>query len=492
MTDGIRLAVEEVRCQVLNLYTRFPFQYGIASLESLPHIVVDLRLTSGGSKSKGRAAEHLPPKWFTKDPETSFEDDLGDFLRVIRRAIAIAEGLGDQERSFFSFWQALTREQSDWARECGVAPLLASLGVSLVERAVLDALCRHHVQPLGVLLREQALGIELGEVRSDLEGVTLPEVLPERPLTRVAVRHTVGLGDPLAEDEIAPEARLHDGLPHALTECVDVYGCRYFKIKLSGHRERDQERLRRLGRLLHERLGEAFSITVDGNENYHCVDSFAADWEAYLGDSQMEGLMKRLLFVEQPFHRSVALEAPVLKRLSEWNERPRMIIDESDGDLEALPKALGMGYAGTSHKNCKGIVKGLVNAATLWKRRRDDPNGHWILSGEDLANVGPWAMMQDLCLMAQLGITHVERNGHHYFKGLDAFPQGVQAEVVRHHPDLYERHPEKGFPRLRIENGQVSATSVVAAPFGLEPWIEDLSGFTPLDQWDPASLAQGG
>src|SRR2546425_7628044 len=29
--------------------------------------------------------------------------------------------------------------------------------------------------------------------------------------------------------------------------------------------------------------------------------------------------------------------------------------------LESLPDALGLGYAGASHKNCKGIFKGIIN-----------------------------------------------------------------------------------------------------------------------------------
>ena len=33
--------------------------------------------------------------------------------------------------------------------------------------------------------------------------------------------------------------------------------------------------------------------------------------------------------------------------------------------LDSLPTALALGYVGTSHKNCKGIVKGIANACLL-------------------------------------------------------------------------------------------------------------------------------
>jgi hypothetical protein len=61
-----------------------------------------------------------------------------------------------------------------------------------------------------------------------------------------------------------------------------------------------------------------------------------------------------------------------------------------------------------------------------------------ILSGEDPTNIGPVALMQDLAVMATLGIEHVERNGHHYFAGLSAFPGDIQQAVISAHPNLYE------------------------------------------------------
>jgi hypothetical protein len=44
-----------------------------------------------------------------------------------------------------------------------------------------------------------------------------------------------------------------------------------------------------------------------------------------------------------------------------WPEAPPMIIDESDAELTSLRRALELGYRGTSHKNCKGVFKGLAN-----------------------------------------------------------------------------------------------------------------------------------
>jgi hypothetical protein len=90
-----------------------------------------------------------------------------------------------------------------------------------------------------------------------------------------------------------------------------------------------------------------------------------------------------------------------------------LIIDESDAELDSLPRALALGYHGTSHKNCKGVFKGIANACLLEALRRQSGGDRLVMSGEDLANIGPVALLQDLAVVATLGVSSVERNGHH-------------------------------------------------------------------------------
>jgi hypothetical protein len=51
--------------------------------------------------------------------------------------------------------------------------------------------------------------------------------------------------------------------------------------------------------------------------------------------------------------------------LRAWTDGPGMIIDESGGSIADLSRSLDLGYRGTSHKNCKGVAKGLANAVLL-------------------------------------------------------------------------------------------------------------------------------
>ena len=143
-----------------------------------------------------------------------------------------------------------------------------------------------------------------------------------------------------------------------------------------------------------------------------------------------------------------------------------MIIDESDGELDCMRRALALGYCGTSHKNCKGVIKGIANRCLIeWYRRNRPEDGPWVMSGEDLANVGPVALLNDLAMMSVLGIEDVERNGHHYFAGLSMFPDELQKMVCETHPDLYAMRSQ-GYASLVIEAGRLSTKSLGTAPFG--------------------------
>src|SRR5687767_14595590 len=85
--------------------TRFPFRYGIASMTDVPHLFVRASIVAGDSLTVGLASEGLPPKWFTKDPATTFAEDLPQMLEQIGHAAAVAVEAGRTPRSFFGFWQ---------------------------------------------------------------------------------------------------------------------------------------------------------------------------------------------------------------------------------------------------------------------------------------------------------------------------------------------------------------------------------------------------
>lgn len=450
------------------LRARMPFRYGIVTMTEVPHVIMRLTFAIDGRVQEGLAADHLPPKWFTKDPNRPLADEIDEMLVVIRAAVASARTI--QAATPFVFWRQLYALQGNWAVAHQIPPLLAHFGTSLVERAMIDAFCRSAGVSFATALRENRFGIDLGALHESLAGTAPRHWLPAQPPEKVFARHTVGLLDPIEETDMAAGDRVNDGLPQSLTACVKFYGLRHFKIKIDADVARAKERLLKIAAVLRRECGGDFAFSLDGNESFRDPAVFASQMRALLAEPALKEFWSKLLFIEQPLHRDVALSPAA--DWATWPERPPIIIDESDAELGSLPAALALGYAGTSHKNCKGIFKGAANACLLAQRRAARKSA--MLSGEDLSNVGPVALLQDLAVQAALGVTSVERNGHHYFAGLAQFPAAIQQHMLTHHGDLYTRSAA-GWPRLDVRDGKIALGTTLRAPFGCAPGL-DLRG----------------
>jgi hypothetical protein len=460
----------------VDLRTRMPFKYGIATMTETPHVFVRLRVQVDGKPSVGIAADHLPPKWFTKNPEQPITDEILEMVHVIRHAVALAAGL--QDDSPFDLWRQHYKAVAHWGLHESLPPLLTQFGASLVERAMIEAVCRAVDRSFAEMLRTNQFGIRLGELHEELKGHEPADFLPPQPRPTIIARHTVGLADPLTDADIPASERLADGLPQSLAGCIQTYGLRHFKLKVNGKLAHDCERLKRIAAIVAARAPADYAFTLDGNEQFHSLVEFVDYWSALAERAELSAFWPHLLFIEQPFHREVALLESAVGGLRAWLERPAIIIDESDAEMASLHAALRRGYAGTSHKNCKGVFKSVVNACLLAKRRRQRPAERIILSGEDLANIGPIALLQDLAVCAALGIESVERNGHHYFAGLSMFPAEVQRQIHDRHRDLYQSSRD-GWPTLSIRDGMLDLRSVNAAPFGVGFEL-DVAQFQPI------------
>jgi hypothetical protein len=473
------LVLEDGDIHLLDVCTRMPFKYGIATMTHAPHAFIRVRLSVNGQHATGIAADLLPPKWFTKIPDKPLDEEVQEMLRVIEQALTLAAGLRGWNP--FDIWRQLFDAQDAWGRRESLPPLLVHFGTSLVERAMIDAFCRARQQSFAEAVREDSLGVLIGTIHPLPRGWPPAMLLPEKPSTRIIARHTVGLADPLTDADIAPAERLDDGLPQSLEACIRAYDLRHFKIKICGQLDRDRERVQAIAAIVQRLAPDDFAFSLDGNEQFHDLNAFRDYWHALWAPAELAAFFRHLLFVEQPLHRAVALQRETADFSGRWTLRPPIIIDESDADLESLPRALTLGYAGTSHKNCKGVFKGIANACLLQYLQRFAAPGTYIMSGEDLANIGPIALLQDLAVAATLGVSSVERNGHHYFAGLSMFPPELQRQTLAAHGDLYRPGPG-GWPTLAIRDGTLALGSVVAAPFGFAP-VLDVEQFPTLAEW---------
>jgi hypothetical protein len=205
----------------------------------------------------------------------------------------------------------------------------------------------------------------------------------------------------------------------------------------------------------------AYHVSLDGNEQYEDMQGVAELWARMNGDARLARLVRSVLFIEQPVKRQQAFASQVA-----GIDKP-VIIDESDDALDAFPRAKALGYRGVSSKTCKGLYKSLVNRArcAAWGEG-------YFMSGEDLTIQAGLALQQDLALVSILGLTHVERNGHHYVNGMADLPQGEQDAFLAAHPDLYEN--SHGAVRVKIDDGMLALGSLDAPGYA--------SGALP--QWD--------
>ena len=409
---------------------RMPFRFGVVTLTEAPQAFVRARIRlQDGREAEGASAELLAPKWFDKNPALSNEDNFEQLRNSTRAA---------RERYLAN------GTRTAWAHSAPTKGLVENYGPALIDRALLDALCR-------------ALGASFYEaIRNNLveayvfEGIDLWKFFSTlRPAQRIAARHTVGLVDPItAADQ---KERVNDGLPETLEEVVARYGHRWFKLKVGGDAKADLERLSAIASVL-DRMSGPYHASLDGNEQYDDFGGVAALWSKMKAEARLKRLVDSIVFFEQPVKRQNALAQKVA-----GIDKP-VIIDESDDSLDSFPRAKALGYRGVSSKTCKGIYRALVNRArcTAWG------NGYFM-SGEDLTIQAGLALQQDLALVSLLGLTHVERNGHHYVNGMADLPQQEQEAFLAAHPDLYER--SHGAVRVKISNGGLAIGSLDCAGY---------------------------
>jgi hypothetical protein len=453
----LRIAVRDVAFFERPVRFVRPFRFGAVVINDTPQMFVRVEIeVEGKGSSVGASAELLVPKWFDKRAQLSPDETVEE----LRRSLVIARDLYLSGSSFETAFGLHARRIAAQVEACAredIPPLAAAYGPAEIDKAVLDALLR----ALGVNffdgMAQNIAGID-ARLSPDLRDDDIAKFLAGcRRLERVAVRHTVGL-----DDRIEGKGGVADAVENA--------GARYFKLKLNGDPEHDAARLTRIGNEL-ATLPHDCRVTLDANEQYSDLTALAALVDRLDHDSGLRPIAAKLLYIEQPMPRDITRQSP-LGSLARRN----LIIDEADDSYDAFPHARALGYRGISSKSCKGIYKSIVNAtrAAKWSGEREK----FFVSGEDLTCQAGLCVQQDLALGALIGVTHAERNGHHYVDGFSDTP-APEAEAFRAaHPDLYVREGDS--VRLSIHDGDLLTGSLTSPGFatGVHP---DWSALSPLE-----------
>jgi hypothetical protein len=454
---------------------RMPFRFGVITVTHGRQAVIRARIAlDDGTEHWGVAAETLAAKWFDKDPRWSDAQNEQQLRRSLELASDASRAAG-ANTAFGHYADGYAAHVATCAAE-SLNPLIAAYGRALLDRAMLDALLKAKGLSFAQGLRANIGGMAPHAALRDLAGFDFAAMLASlTPARRMHARHTVGLVDPItAADQ---QDRVDDGLPETVEEVVATYRHTWWKLKVGGNVAADVDRLCRIASVL-DRL-HGYHVSLDGNEQYEDAEGVLALWHAMQAEPRLARLNASIAFIEQPVKRAKALDGAMGALAA---ARP-VIVDESDGPLDAFVQARALGYTGISSKACKGVWRSLVNLARCRAWNAAEPEPRHFMSAEDLTTLAGVCVQQDLALVSAMGLTHVERNGHHFVDGFSGQSKADAVRFMEAHPDLYADTPRG--PRLLIREGLLELGSVVDAVglgCGLEPDVSSMAAM-PVASW---------
>ena len=463
------LTVQEVQLFEWPYVLRLPFRFGVITVTHGRQAVARVRIRlENGREEWGFAAEALAAKWFDKNPALSDADNHAHLRAAL--GLASEQYRASTPRTAFAMFADHYDAQIAEGGRRGLAPLVASYGPAMLDRAIADALCRVMNVSFYDAARRNLFGIGPHGIAPDLSGFAFDPYLESlSPGNRIHIRHTVGLVDPITSADQTDETRVDDGLPETLEEVVATYGHRYYKLKVGGDMTADVARLSAIAGVL-DRQKHKYFVSLDGNEQYADAAGVLALWEAMKAEPALARLVDSILYIEQPIKRQAALSAPI----GALGDARAVIIDESDGEVGTFLTAKDLGYRGISSKNCKGFYKSLLNLARCRVWNSTEGEGRYFMSAEDLTTQDGVSVQQDLALVNLLGLGHVERNGHHFIDGFAGRPDSEADAFLRAHPDLYHRQNDR--VRMRIKDGEAAIASLACPGFaiGAMPVVEGM------------------
>src|SRR6187200_1437060 len=455
-----RLAVRDIAFFERQVEFARPFRFGsvVVTASSQAFVLVEVEV-EGKGRAVGASSEALGGRWFDKRAHIPAEvttDELR-YALLAARELYLDHSRKGFDTAFGLHAACIAALVKACAKE-DIPPLAAAYGPAEIDKAILDALLRATSMNFFDGMTQNVAGID-ARLSRDLADSDITAFLAGRKRReRIAIRHTVGM-----DDAVEGEGGVADPKENA--------GARYFKLKLNGDPVHDADRLIRIGKEL-AKLPYDYKVTLDANEQYADLAALQALMDRLDRDSALRPIASRLLYVEQPMPRGITRQSPLGSLAAHG-----FIIDEADDSYDAFPAARALGYRGISSKSCKGIYKSVINAARAAKWSADD--GRYFISGEDLTCQAGLGVQQDLALGALIGVTHAERNGHHYVDGFGDTPAAEAEAFLASHPDLYAR--DGGKIRLAIHDGDLLTESLTTPGFASKVHPE-WTALSPLQQ----------
>ena len=451
--EAPEVRVRRVELRVAACPTTEAVRFGADELRSVPVLTARVSAEIDGEPVDGYAAEPLLATWYESPGTGSSEELLAALAASARDAGWAFEGAG--QGTLFELW---VRARAEHVERDGKG-LVQGFGIALVERAAMDAVCRARGFAFLNALRWNLLGFQPDLLAPELEGWNVSTSVQAVPPKRARARQTIRIDDALTSG------------PSSLTALIARYGVDAFEVELTGSPEEDLARLAELAPVLEEACYGTYDLTLHGNESFSSTEPL----EELLAKLP-PALLERVRYVVEPFPRAEAFEHEV-RPLA----RP-CLVDAADDRLEALPRALAHGYAGTTLRGAKGLSRALFALGHTGQVEGG------LLDARDPVALPVLALHQYLALATALGVEHLGIDTHRWFDGLEHLPGAEQEVALGAHPDLYVRDGAR--TTLRVVNGVVPLGSLRCEGFGTAHPVGFAAG-TLLADWTPQTGSAG-
>ena len=412
---------------------RLPFRFGVITLTEgvQAFLRVHVRLDDG-REGFGYAAEMLAAKWFDKNPALSDAQNQDQLRKSIE--VAAAAYREAPSSTAFDLYADNYRYQLRAGRELGLPPLVAGFGNALVDRGVLDAVCRLLGVSFWTAMRSNLPGMVAHPIIPDLGALRLQR-LPRRPAAGAAAsrRATPSAWSTRSRRPTSRPARA------STTACPrrSTRSSRPTASAASSSRSAATAAPTSTGWCASPPCSTASpgrcTSPLDGNEQYEDVDGVLELWSAIEAEPALQQLCAATLFIEQPIKRAGRARRGASRR---WRGKA--------GDhrrvgrrARRLRAARALGYMRRFVQGLQGLLqvdRSTSRAAGSGTRRTA---ARYFMSGEDLttqaglsraAGPGPGRPARPRPCRAQRPPLR---------RRLRRPPHGESAAFLEAHPDLY-------------------------------------------------------
>jgi len=187
----IRFSIKEIFLFRAEVRLRLPFRFRVVTLTQAPQASCARHRPRGRQGGRGRGGGNAGAKWFDKDPalrQRAEHRSAGASLALARDAYLAA---ARTPRSAIGSTTTVRKSRSGHARH---EQPHACFGPCVIDRALLDALCRALGVSFYEAIRSNLPGISAPGWQADLAAFDIDEFLSQlSPAARIAARHTVGL-----------------------------------------------------------------------------------------------------------------------------------------------------------------------------------------------------------------------------------------------------------------------------------------------------------